>query len=185
MKHPIINKIILVFGLIGIMTSPMGWVMAASEQTIVGSWCLTATRSDTTLVPVVWHISADGNIISIAPAAPINASTKASIPVGAKVRLPASGEVVRVGPNEWEADYQYFEVDPLTGALLDRVVFKNPITYDRDSDELVTPAGKVTTGWIFFPNGTGNASPITATLVGKRIDPDRTDGKLCDIPIFP
>src|SRR5262245_31674634 len=157
MKIQIINKkLLLTLLFIGaLLIPPWGSANATPDQAIVGSWCITATRhNDPKYTPVLWNINADGNITAVAPYVGFNANkTPGSPPPYPVVRLPAIGEVTKVGDNEWETNYQYFEVSPTTGALLSKSVFKNPITYDKDLDQIMSPAGKVTSGARFFFNG--------------------------------
>lgn len=151
---------------------------AAETQPLLGSWCVTY-HSGTAVTVLVLSIGTDGNLTAI------NAN-QGLPPAGpgtdVYTRSAGLGTVTRLGSDEFEARYQYF--DYKNGSFYRRFLVTLPMVYDPASDTLSNDSKDIT---IRFVN-TNNEDVTPASLPPQSYTASRVDlgsNFLCDLSLTP
>ena len=156
---------------------------------LAGTWCVRYTSGSTAtnnlrVFLLVYQFGADGSVTVInsnqgapAPANPPVPQAQADV----YTRSAGLGQLSKVGPHEWAADYQY--LDFVNGVLKQRFVASMPIVHNPQADT-ISNAGKAIGLKFADPSG----HPITRALppqsyVGTRMDPKNP--LLCDLSVDP
>jgi hypothetical protein len=148
---------------------------AASDEAIVGSWCVTY-HSGTATVPLVFNFNADGNM------SVLNGNTWTLPGPSAFTRTSGQGQVDKVGANEWMGSYQYFDHN-IDGSFLRRFIVHTPVVYDRDTDTISDGGNPQNPIVLKFVNLAGvDITPSLPPQSYKASRVDKDNPFLCDVP---